>query len=90
MSVKSEVLSYLSKEYGCNTLTTDQMQNKFGAKNPSAVINELRNDGYSVYLNTRKTSSGGKVSYYRLGTPRKSVIAAGILALRQSGKSTFA
>jgi predicted transcriptional regulator len=90
MSVKAKVLSYLSKDSGFNTLTANKMQSVFGIKNPSAVINELRNEGHAIYRNTRTLSNGEKVSFYRLGTPTKRMIAAGIQALRQHGFSTFA
>ena len=66
------------------------MQSVFGVSNPSATINELRNEGYSIYLNTRKTPSGEKVSFYRLGTPTKRVVAAGIAAIRSQGQRAFA
>lgn len=90
MSAKQKVLSYLSKDSAYNTLTAAKMQSVFGIKNPSAVINELRGEGHAIYLNTRTNSNGEKVSFYRLGTPTKRMVAAGILALRQAGVSTFA
>ena len=90
MSAKEKVLAYLSKSGQYNTLTATKMQSMFGIKNPSAVVNELRNDGHAIYLNNRKTSTGDKVSFYRLGTPTKRMVAAGIRALRQHGASTFA
>ena len=90
MSAKQKVLDYLSKTGSYNTLTANKMQKMFGVKNPSATINELRNEGHAIYLNTRKTSSGDKVSFYRLGTPTKRMVAAGIAAIRSGGKRAFA
>jgi hypothetical protein len=90
MSVKSKVLSYLSKDSEFNTLTANKMRSLFGVKNPSAVIDDLRKDGNAIYLNTRVNANGEKVSFYRLGTPTKRMIAAGIFALRQSGVRAFA
>lgn len=90
MTTKSQVLSYLSKQTGYNTLTPSKMKREFGAANPSATINDLRNDGYSIYLNTRKDRAGNKVSYYRLGTPTKRVVSAGLRAVRQRGTRVFA
>ena len=90
MSAKSKVLAYLSKTGSYNTLTAAKMQSVFGVSNPSATINELRNEGYSIYLNTRTTQSGGKVSFYRLGTSTKRVVAAGIAAIRSQGQRAFA
>ena len=69
MSAKQKVLAYLSKESAYNTLTPAKMQSVFGVANPSATINELRNEGHAIYLNTRTNSNGQKVSFYRLGQP---------------------
>ena len=89
MSVKSKILAFLSKNGGYNTLTAQKMQSVFGVSNPSATINDLRNEGNAIYLNSRVVN-GEKVSFYRLGTPTKRMVAAGISALRQSGFRAFA
>jgi hypothetical protein len=90
MSAKQKVLSYLAKDSSYNTLTAAKMQSVFGVKNPSATINELRNEGHSIYLNSRINANGDKVSFYRLGSPTKRIVAAGIAALRQQGERAFA
>jgi hypothetical protein len=90
MSAKSKVLSYLSKNGSYNTLTANKMQSQFGVKNPAAMVDSLRKEGHAIYLNSRTTPSGEKVSFYRLGTPTKRIVAAGIIALRQHGINTFA
>ena len=90
MSAKAKILSYLSKTDGYNTLTANKMQSVFGVANPSATVNELRNEGHAIYLNTRINSNGEKVSFYRLGTPTKRIVAAGIAAVRSSGERAFA
>ena len=89
-SVKSKILAYLSKDSAYNTLTAAKMQSVFGVANPSATINELRNDGHAIYLNTRINTNGDKVSFYRLGAPTKRMVAAGIAAIRQQGERAFA
>jgi hypothetical protein len=89
MSVKTKILNYLSKDSGYNTLTAQKMQSVFGVANPSATINDLRNEGHAIYLNTRVVN-GEKVSFYRLGTPTKRMVAAGITALRSAGFRAFA
>jgi hypothetical protein len=89
-SAKSKVLSYLSKSGEYNTLTAQKMQSVFGVANPSATIDVLRKEGHAIYLNSRINANGDKVSFYRLGTPTKRIVAAGILALRQHGVNTFA
>ena len=90
MSAKQKVLAYLSKSGDYNTLTTNKMTSQFGVANPSALINELRSEGHSIYLNTRINANGDKVSFYRLGSPTKRVVAAGVAALRQHGERAFA
>jgi hypothetical protein len=76
-STKQKVLDYLSKDNEYNTLTTRKMQSIFGVANPSATINDLRNEGHAIYLNSRINSKGNKVFFYRLGTPTKRVVARG-------------
>jgi hypothetical protein len=90
MTTKEKVFNYLSKDSTRNTLTSARMQSLFGVRNPSATINELRNEGHAIYLNTRVTSSGEKVAFYRLGTPTKRMVAAGIAAIRSQGERAFA
>ena len=90
MTAKQKVLSYLSKNSEYNTLTAQKMQSVFGIANPSATINELRNEGHAIYLNTRINANGEKVSFYRLGTPTKRMVAAGIAAIRSQGERAFA
>ena len=90
MSVKSKILAYLSKDSEFNTLTANKMRSVFGVKNPSALVDELRKEGNAIYLNTRINANGDKVAFYRLGTPTKRMVAAGISALRQSGFRAFA
>jgi hypothetical protein len=90
MSVKSKVLAYLSKDSTYNTLTAQKMQSLFGVANPSAVINDLRNEGHAIYLNSRINANGDKVSFYRLGSPTKRMVAEGIAAIRSQGERAFA
>jgi hypothetical protein len=90
MTAKQKVLNYLSKESSYNTLTAQKMQSVFGVANPSATINELRNEGHAIYLNSRINANGEKVSFYRLGTPTKRLVAAGIAAVRSQGERAFA
>jgi hypothetical protein len=89
-STKARVLAYLSKDSEYNTLTPQKMQSVFGVANPSATINELRNEGNAIYLNSRINANGDKVSFYRLGSPTKRMVAAGIAAIRSQGERAFA
>ena len=52
------------------------LRNKFDLKSPAAMVGKLRNEGMMIYEN--RTSTG--VSY-RVGTPSKAIIAAGINAV---------
>jgi hypothetical protein len=65
-------------------LTAKQISARFGAGNPRAVIQNIRFAGYPVYLNKRTNTKGQTKGFYRLGTPSKSVIAAGYKALAAS------
>ena len=57
-------------------LSWTQMRNTYDLKSPAAMVGKLRNQGLMIYEN--RTSSG--VSY-RVGTPSKAIIAAGINAV---------
>jgi methylthioribose-1-phosphate isomerase len=87
---QQKVLNYLSKSGTYNTLTAQKMQSVFGVANPSATINELRNEGHAIYLNSRVNANGDKVSFYRLGKPTKRLVSAGIAAVRSQGERAFA
>ena len=58
-------------------LTSRQIAARYGLKNPTAAITALRQDGYSIFFNRRKT----KESYYKMGRPTRELIAAGYRAL---------
>ena len=64
-------------------LTAKQISARYGVKNARAVISQLRTEGYSIYLNKRVSSFDGETYMkYALGTPTRSVVAAGYQALR--------
>jgi predicted ArsR family transcriptional regulator len=89
-SAKQKMLAALSKTGGYNTFTVAQAQNRFGVTNVSARINELREEGHAIYTNRKTLADGRTISVYRLGTPSKKVVAAGIAALRKQGDRAFA
>ena len=63
-------------------LTAKQISARYGVKNVRAVISKLRTEGYSIYLNKRVSSFDGETYMkYVLGTPTRSVVAAGYQAL---------
>ena len=64
-------------------LTAKQISARYGVKNVRAVISKLRTEGYSIYLNKRVSIRDGQTYMkYALGTPTRSVVAAGYQALR--------
>ena len=66
-------------------LTAKQISSRYGVKNVRAVIRRLRSEGYSIFLNKRTSSYDGQTYMkYRIGTPLRSVVAAGYAALRSA------
>ena len=67
-----------------NERTAKQMANFYGTTEDSirARISEIRmNKGFAVYANKRPDTAGRTKTFYRVGTPRKAVVAAGYKAL---------
>ena len=73
LSKKQKVLNLLSKG---NNVAWSTIQNKFELESPRSMIDTLRAEGYMIYGNR---VSGKK--YYRMGTPTRAIVAAGIKAL---------
>ena len=73
LSKKQKLLNLLSK--GGNVAWTT-IQSKFELESPRSMIDTLRAEGYMIYGNR----VGGK-KYYRMGTPTRAIVAAGIKAL---------
>ena len=73
LSKKVKVLNLLSKG---SPVTWKALRSKFDLTSPRAMVDQLRSEGHMIYINesTKGTS-------YRLGTPTKSIIAAGIRKL---------
>lgn len=75
MSKKIKLLEALQKG---EELTARQIAARFKLANPRAAISSLRvDDGFAIYANQRKNAKGAVSTKYRLGTPRKSVVAMG-------------
>lgn len=62
-------------------LTAAQISQRFGIGNPRATVSDLRFDGFAIYANQRKDSTGRVTTSYRLGTPSREIVAAGYRAL---------
>ena len=62
-------------------LTSKQIRSQFKIASPTKVVSQLRlEDGMSIYLNQRTDSKGRMTQKYRLGTPSRSIVAAGYRA----------
>ena len=59
-----------------DSVTWNEARTSFNLQRTRAVVEKLREDGHCVYIN--KTSTG---TSYRIGTPSKAIIAAGLKAL---------
>ncbi len=73
MSKKQKVLNLLSKG---DNVAWSTIQNRFELESPRSMIDTLRAEGYMIYGNR----VNGK-KYYRMGTPTRAIVAAGIKAL---------
>jgi hypothetical protein len=80
VSAKQRMLNALKQSEGYNTFTVKQAQRRFGIKNVSARIDELRQEGHCIYTNTKKTEDGSTVKYYKIGTPTKKLVQAALKA----------
>jgi hypothetical protein len=73
LSKKQKVLNLLQKS---ERVAWETLRNRFDLESPRAMIDTLRAEGNMIY----GLKSGGK-TYYRIGTPTRAIIAAGINAL---------
>ena len=73
LSKKQKVLNLLSKG---ENVAWSTIQTRFDLESPRSMIDTLRAEGYMIYGNRVK----GK-KYYRMGTPTRAIVAAGIKAL---------
>ena len=76
LSKKTKVLNLLSKGKAVAWTT---LRNKFDLTSPRAMVDQLRTEGHMVYIN--QTSNG---TSYRLGTPTKAILAAGVKKVLKS------
>ena len=82
MSLYSKVFNTLVTEG--RQATAKQMGAWFGASasTVAARVSDLRSAGYAVYANKKTDTKGRTSTFYRVGTPTKAMVAAGIAALR--------
>jgi len=73
LSKKQKILNLLSKG---NNVSWTSIQKTFDLESPRSMIDTLRAEGYMIFGNR----VGGK-KYYRMGSPTRAIVAAGIKAL---------
>lgn len=62
-------------------LTAKQISARFGVKNPTATVSDLRYSGFAIYANEHKDTKGRVTTKYRMGKPSREIVAAGYRAL---------
>jgi predicted ArsR family transcriptional regulator len=62
-------------------LTAKQIAARFGVKNPTATVSDLRYSGFAVYANQHTDTKGRVTTKYRLGRPSREIVAAGYRAM---------
>jgi predicted transcriptional regulator len=62
-------------------LTSAQIKARFGVKNPTATISNLRFEGHAIYANEHKDTKGRVSTKYELGRASKRLVAAGYRAM---------
>ena len=70
LSKKAKILKLLANG---RSVTWKTLRSRFDLRSPRAMVDQLREEGNMVYINETK-----KGVSYRLGTPTKAIIAAGI------------
>ena len=63
------------------TLSAAQISKRFGIKNPTATISDIRARGYAIYANTRKAGNGVSVTEYRHGEASRKMVAIAYKAI---------
>ena len=76
LTKKQKVLNLLSNG---RAVTWSTLRTKFDLTSPRAMVDQLRTEGHMVYIN--QTSNG---TSYRLGTPTKAILAAGVKKVLKS------
>ena len=63
------------------TLSAAQISKRFGIKNPTATISDIRARGYAIYGNSRKAGNGVNVTEYRHGEASRKMVAIAYRAM---------
>jgi predicted ArsR family transcriptional regulator len=63
------------------TMSAAEISKRFGIKNPTATISDIRARGYAIYGNQRKAGNGVVVTEYRHGEASRKMVAAAYKAM---------
>lgn len=63
------------------TMSAAEISKRFGIKNPTATISDIRARGYAIYGNQRKAGNGVVVTEYRHGEASRKMVAAAYRAM---------
>lgn len=56
-------------------LTPAQITKRFGIKNPTATISDIRQRGYAIYANSRVAGNHATVTEYKYGEASRKLVA---------------
>jgi hypothetical protein len=56
-------------------LTPAQITKRFGIKNPTATISDIRQRGYAIYANSRTAGNHTQVTEYKYGEASRKMVA---------------
>lgn len=62
-------------------MTPAQIQKRFGIKNPTATISDIRSRGYAIYANKRVAGNNVEVTEYRHGEASRKMVALAYKAM---------
>lgn len=63
------------------TMSPAQISKRFGIKNPTATISDIRARGYAIYANQRKAANGVMVTEYQHGEASRKMVAVAYKAI---------
>lgn len=63
-------------------LTPAQISKRFGIKNPTATISDIRDRGYAIYTNERVAGNNARVTEYKYGEASRKMVALAYKAQR--------
>lgn len=81
-SEKTKTYKLFTALYQGETVTPTVAEQRFGIKNMSAEVSRIRQAGYAVYANSRKSTTGKTVTEYKIGKPSRRLVAAGYRAIQ--------